>query len=214
MQLVKQLEEKTKEAAKNREAAENVMSEVEGLIKKAKDMDASVSEGQKFLLEAATSMENKSYEKSYSLAQKAEKSIKAAIEDTINKMIESVANLMDLAGKIGTETKEVHKEIEMARDAMELEDYDGALEHVQKAWEDGERNLHEYMAEAFSTAQSFIVLARNYGEDVSTAEDALSKARGGMDSNDYELAISMTKECLETTSHLLQSSQTHLFSHV
>ena len=204
MQLVKQLEEKTKEAAKNREAAENVMSEVEELIKKAREMDANVSEGQKFLIEAATAMENKSYEKSYSLAQKAEKSVKEAIEETINRMIDSVSNLMDLAGKIGTETGGVQAEIEKAREAIEEEDYDAALEHVQKAWEDGEKNLHEYMAEVFSTAQSFIVLARNYGEDVSSAEEALSKARGGMDSNDYELAISMIKDCLETTSHILK----------
>ena len=204
MQLVKQLEEKTKEAAKNREAAENVMGDVEELIKKAKDMDANVSEAQKFLLEAAAAMENKSYEKSYSLAQKAEKTVKSAIEDTINRMIESVSNLMDLASKIGTETEDVQREIEKARDSIEMEDYDSALEHVQKAWEDGERNLHEYMAEVFSTAQSLIVLARNYGEDVTSAEEALSKARGGMDSNDYELAISITKDCLETTSHILK----------
>jgi|GEM_PF-6668317 len=203
MQLVKQIEEKTKEAAKNREAAEKLITEVEKLISKAKEMGANTTTAHKLFIEATAAMENKSYEESYSLAQKAEKEVNNAIKETINKMIDSVSTLMDLASKIGTETEDVREKLDEVREFMEKHDYDAAIEHVQKAWECAERNLHEYMAEVFSTAQSLIVLAKNYGEDVSSAEESLSKARGAMDSSDYELAISMTKDCMETTSQIL-----------
>ncbi len=87
---------------------------------------------------------------------------------------------------------------EKVREALGAEDYETAVDLAKKVWKRSEKVLHEHLSGSFSTAQSLILAAKNLGRDVGPIEDLLSRARSAMESNDFEMAMGFTKECLET----------------
>src|SRR3989442_1130388 len=60
-------------------------------------------------------------------------------------------------------------------------------------------------AKDYRLALDKAVAAKNLGRDTGPVEDLLSRARSAMDSNDFELAMGFTKECLETVTGELRT---------
>src|SRR5439155_7711950 len=95
--------------------------------------------------------------------------------------------------------------ITRAREAFTSEDFETAIDLAKKVWKRGEKVLHEHLSGSFSRAQSLIMAAKNLGRDTGPVEDLLSRARSAMESNDFELAMGFTKECLETVTGELRA---------
>jgi hypothetical protein len=86
LQLKKQIEQRAKEAAKSREAAEEKLVQAEDSLKLAKKMDAPSAESEKYLTEASSFFKEKDYRSSVSLSTKSLDASHKAQKDRVSSM--------------------------------------------------------------------------------------------------------------------------------
>jgi len=197
IQLRKQLEEKVKEATKNRQQAEKELSEATEVITAAKGIDATTTEAETALAEATSAMSGKDYKLGLEKAIEAKQKGKRAYAERVAAIVESSEVLMNLARSMGAGIAEGETSINKAKEALAKEDYESALDFANKGWKRFEKIVHEHLSKQFSSAQSLIMAAKNMGKETGPVEDLLSRARSAVESNDFELALSYTNECLE-----------------
>jgi len=202
------LEEKAKEATRNRQLAEKEMELAEKLLEAAKKIDANVTEAEKSLAEATAAMRTKDYKLALEKATESRERARRVYQERVKGIIDSSAILLELTKRIGKEVSEGEASLAKAKELLEKEDFEGATEHAKKSWKKSEKILHEHLSEAFSKTQSIILTAKNIGKDTSGVEDLLSRARSAVESNDYEMALSYTKECLDSVGSELKEQGT------
>ena len=79
--------------------------------------------------------------------------------------------------------------LKSAEAAVHSKNYVESIALSKQSWEGCEKILHEHLSGSFSSAQSLIHFAKNRGEDVSAAEDLLSRARSAVEASEYEDAL-------------------------
>jgi hypothetical protein len=89
LQLKKQIEQKAKEAAKSREAAEDMLAKAEEALKLAKKMDAPAAEAEKYLTEASSFFKEKDYRSSVVQSTKSIDTAHKAQQDKVGSMLEA-----------------------------------------------------------------------------------------------------------------------------
>src|SRR3972149_148878 len=186
--LRKQLEEKVKEAAKVRQESEEEISAAKAWIDGARGVDADVAEAEAALAEAASLASGKDYKGALEKASEAKERGKRAYGGRARHLIDSARTLLNVAKAMGTEDKEGMSALERAEDALAKEAYPEAVDHAKRAWKKSEKVIHEQLSTSFSTAEAL-----------------LSRARSAVESNDFETALSFTKECLESVRGELQA---------
>jgi len=196
--LRKQLEEKVKEAAKTRQLAEEAIGGAKSLIESARKFDGNVTDADKALADATAAIANKDYKTALERAQEAFERGKRALGDRARAVLESTRSHVTLAKVAGVESGDALTTLDRAEDALAKETYDEAIDLANRAWKKIEKGLHEHLSSSFSTAQSLIMTAKAMGRDTSAVEDLLSRARSAVESNDFEMALAFTNECLDT----------------
>ena len=197
IQLRKQLEEKVREATKNRQQAEKELATANEILTACKAIDAVTTEADTAMAEATSAVSGKDYRLALEKAVEARERAKKAYAARTTAIVDSSAGLLNIAKNMGVNTLDGEKAVEASRDALAKEDYATALDLANKTWKKFEKIVHEHLSKSFSSAQSLIMTAKNLGKDTNTVEDLLSRARGAVESNDFELALSYTNECLE-----------------
>ncbi len=200
MQLRKQLEEKAKETAQLRQKAEDALTSSESLLDSARSADLDVSSVEDILNKTKMSMADKDYETVIALATQFKDEVAKAYDTLIETICASTESLLSLLDEGDPEKKQVETLLVKAGDSRGASDVEGALQNAKSAWEVAEKLMNGKLSAQFSAAQSLIVTARNSGEDVSVAEELLTRARSSMASQDYGTAFSSVKECIESTS--------------
>ena len=198
MQLSKQLEEKAKEEKKTRHLAEEELQRVEEAIKSAEASDIETANANKFFTEAHTAFEEKNYKDALSLVTQANEQIKKDFREGIQSILNSANELMEMSLAIDADNSGGKALMEEARKSMNEEDFEKAITFAKQGWEVFEKIAQEHLSESFSNAQSMIVLARNSGEDVTNSEALLEDARKAIEAQEYGVASSRLKECLES----------------
>lgn len=198
MQLTKQLEEKAKEEKKNRQLAEDELLKVEEAIKSAEASDIETANANKFFTKANAALEEKNYRDALSLVTQANEQIKKDFKAGVESILKSAGELMDMSKDIGADVSGGLALMEEAKKSLNEEDFDKAITFAKQSWELFEKIAQEHLSEAFSNAQSMIVLARNSGEDVANSEALLEDARKAIETQEYSVAFSRLKECLES----------------
>ena len=197
IQLRKQLEEKVKEATKNRQQAEKEMTAANEALAACRAVDAETTEAETALAEATSAISGKDYKLAVEKAVEAKERAKKSYGERVVAIVDSSAGLLNIAKNMGASVIDGEAAIEKSRDALTKEDYSTALDLANRIWKKFEKIVHEHLSKSFSAAQSLIMTAKNIGKDTATVEDLLSRARGAVESNDFELALSYTNECLE-----------------
>jgi len=203
--LRKQLEEKVKEATKTRQLAEQELNAAKVLIDGAKAIDGDVGEAEAALAEASSLMSGKDYKSALEKAAEAKERGKRAYADRARHFLDSTRTLLNVTKGMGVDDKEGLQGLDKAEEAFAREEYEGSIDLAKKAWKRSEKVIHEHLSSSFSTAQALILTAKNLGKDIAAAEDLLSRARSAVESNDYEMALSFTKECLDTVGSELKA---------
>jgi len=198
MALRKQLEQKVREAAQSRTQAEAQMAAAKALIEQGKTIDAPVAEAEAALAEASSAFSSKNYRNALDKAMESGERAKRAMATRVKSVIDSSAHMLELTRRLGADLTGADQATKRAQDLYAQEDLAGAIDHAKRAWKQTEKILHEHLSSRFSSAQSLIVAAKNVGKDVKVAEDFLARARGAVENQDYELALSNTKECLDS----------------
>jgi hypothetical protein len=197
LQLRKQLEERAKEAAKNRELAEKEQAALDQFMEECKENDVDVSEAEKPKLDLETAMASKDYEAAIGHARKAMETIRQSYLNKIGEVGDSVETLLNLIKSAGAESKSASDAIERSQERAEADDLEGAMKHAKSAYDSAERTLHEVFSGLFSQAQELIMQAKDMGDDISIFDDQLSKAKTALQNQEYEDCMTQIKEVLE-----------------
>jgi len=160
-------------------------------------IDAETTEAETALAEATSAISGKDYRLALEKAIEAREKAKKSYGERVVAIVDSSAGLLNIAKNMGANVVDGEAAIEKSRDALTKEDYSTALDLANRIWKKFEKIVHEHLSKSFSAAQSLIMTAKNLGKDTATVEDLLSRARGAVESNDFELALSYTNECLE-----------------
>jgi len=204
-QLRRQLEEKVKQAARTRQAAEESLQAARDVLDAARHVDADVAEAQEPFAEAEAAMSSRDYKLAAEKAREAKERGDRIYRARVVSIVESSRALAELARGMKGDMADADASLRKAQDALASDDLPTAVDQAKKAWKRSEKILHEHLSMSFSQAQSLILSARNLGRDVTPVEDLLSRARSAMESNDLPAAVSFTKECLDTVTEDLQS---------
>jgi tetratricopeptide (TPR) repeat protein len=197
LQLQKQLEERAKEATKNREVAEKEYESLQELLKLCADSDVNTSEVEESRRDFDAAMASKDYQTAIGQARKAQEAAKNAYINKIGEVGDSVEILLNLIRGAGSEAKSASDQLEKSKERLVKEDMEGAMKLAKSAYDSAERTLHEVFSELFSQTQETIMQAKEMGDDVSIFDNQLSKAKTALEEQEYEECMSTIKEVLE-----------------
>ena len=197
LQLQKQLEERAKEAAKNKELAEREYEALDEFLKVCKSSDVDISTAEKPLRDFEASIASKDYQAAVGHLAKAREEAKQAFIVKIGEVGDSVESLLNLIQGAGEQAKSAADNIEKSKQRIGADDLEGAMRLAKSAYDSAERTLHEVFSELFSQAQETIMQAKEMGDDVSIFENQLAKAKGALQDQEYEECMDTIKEVLE-----------------
>ncbi|TLZ70168.1 MAG: hypothetical protein E6K10_08630 [Methanobacteriota archaeon] len=203
--LRKQLEEKVREATRVRTDADKALTAATDLVGAARRIDAVTTDADTLVAEATAAMSGKDYKLALDKAVAAKEKATRIYRERAKGIVDASVNLVAIAKGVGSDVSESEASMGRAREALGAEDFETAIDLAKKAWKRLEKVLHEHLSGSFSKAQSLIIAAKNLGRDTGTVEDLLSRARSAMESNDFEMAMGFTKECLDTVTGELRS---------
>ncbi len=205
LQLAKQLEERAKEATKNKELAEKEFTSLEQFLKVCKECDVDLTEVEKPQMDFEASMASKDYQSALAHVRKAKEAANAAYLRKIAEVGDSVAALVALIQGAGSEAKSALELLDKSKERASAEDLEQAMKLAKNAYDAAERTVHELLSQLFSQAQETIMQAKEIGDDVALFEDMISRARASLDGQEYEACLSQIKEVLEGAGEDLKS---------
>ena len=197
LQLQKQLEERAKEATKNRELAEKEYESFQQLMKFCADNDVDTTSVEEFERHFEAAIASKDYQTAIGHARKGSEAAKNAYINKIGEVGDSVEALLSLIRGAGGEANTASDQLEKSKERVVRDDIEGAMKLAKSAYDSAERTLHEVFSELFSQAQETIMQAKEMGDDVSIFDNQLSKAKTALEEQEYEECMSTIKEVLE-----------------
>lgn len=197
LQLAKQLEERAKEASRNKELAEKEFAELEQFLKACSEADADLSAVEQPKKDYEAAMAVKDYQTALGHVRKAKEAAKQAYLKKVADVGDSVEALIGLVRGAGGDAKSAQELLEKSKERVVNDDLIGAMKHAKSAYDAAERALHELFSQLFSQAQEAIMQAKEMGADVSIFEDQLSKAKAALDKQDYETCMSLINDVLD-----------------
>ncbi len=197
LQLAKQLEERAKEAGKNKERAEREHAELQKFLKTCRENDTDVSEVEHTLAEFNAAINAKDYPTALAHAKKASEEAKTAFVKRIGEVADSAEGLLNLAQIPATDAKGALEMLEKSKQQVLRDDYESAMKSAKSAYDAAERALHEYFSSLLSQAQEVLIQAKDMGDDVSLFEELLRKGKSALEKQDYDTGLTHVREALE-----------------
>ncbi len=205
-QLRRQLEQKSKEITRTRQAAEDGLKTAQEVIDAARRIDANVVEAEKVLADATAAMGDKDYRLAADKAAEAAERGKRLYRERALAILDSSTALTTLAKGVGADVVEAEAALAKGRDALAAENLAEVVDYAKKAWKRSEKSLSEHLSSSFSRVQALILSAKNLGRDVAPVEDLLSRARSAVEANNFASALEFTQEGLDTIKEDLTSA--------
>ncbi len=205
LQLAKQLEEKTKEASKNRELAEKENEALQQFIKTCKENDVDLAELDKIRLDYEAAMASKDYQTALAHIRRSKETCSAAFLQKVGQVGDSVDALIALIQGSGGEARNAADILDRSKERAMANDLEGAMKLAKNAYDLAERTFHELFSQLYSQAQDTIMQAKETGDDVSIFDDQLSRAKSYLESQEYDACLSQIKEVLEGAGEDLKS---------
>ncbi|MDD1755404.1 MAG: hypothetical protein LUQ39_01015, partial [Methanomassiliicoccales archaeon] len=196
LQLTKQLEQKTKEAAKNRKEAEGRLADAEKAISSCKSFDAPTANADRALEEASQAFQQKDYKLSLSLSQKAIEVCETSKSGKVRSILESAEALLKLFADEPAPS-EITSTQKKARDLLEQGALDESRTKAQELWDAVERFVNAKVADMFSVAQSLVLMAEKLSLEVEGERQMLKQARHKLEKGNFGECVAQIKDCTE-----------------
>src|SRR5207249_865344 len=178
--LRKHLDEKVKETARTRQAAEDGLRAAQDMLDQARRVDTNVAEAERALAEASAAMVAKDYKVAVDKSAEALERGRRSYRERARGIVDSSAALGRLAKELGADLAETESTLAKAEGALAAEDLGGAIDHAKKAWKRSEKILQEHLSSSFSKAQALILSAKNAPNQCrAESERALQRSLGG-----------------------------------
>ncbi|UCE81227.1 MAG: hypothetical protein JSV94_02035 [Methanobacteriota archaeon] len=197
LQLAKQLEQRAKEATKNKKLAEKEREALQDLIDLCEESDVDLSGVDRLLSEFSAAINAKDYQTAIGHARKAIESARNAYIQKIADVADSVDAVLKLITSTESESKGALEMLEKSKELVLKDELQDAMKQARSAYDAAERTFHEHFSLKYSQAQETVNQAKEMGDDVSLFEDLLSRSKSALEKQDYEGGISQLNEALE-----------------
>ncbi|MDD1766972.1 MAG: hypothetical protein LUQ27_00195, partial [Methanomassiliicoccales archaeon] len=214
LQLTKQLEQRAKEAALNRKAAEDRIAQAENALTSAKDFAAQTTEAEKLLVEATNSYSNKDYKGALGSAAKSIESSELAKKDKVNSIVASAEDLVRLITVEDADAEEILASVGKARSLMAEGKTADAFSLANTTLNKADQFVNRKIADSFGRAQSLMFLAEGIGLKVDSERQILSEARRSLDESQYGESLKQVNACLEATAGSLRTYMDSVMSDI
>ncbi|MEM3058828.1 MAG: hypothetical protein QXN93_01950 [Methanomassiliicoccales archaeon] len=205
LQLAKQLEQKAKEAARSRRAAEEKIAEAELAITSMKEFDITSAESQRLFIEAKDALARRDFEASLSLAVQCINSVQNAKCEKIDQMLKSATELVNLFESGDADHGAILESVRNVQNLVSEKKLTEAYENAKKIADRAEQYVNRKMAELFGKVQSLLVLADSVGLKVEEERQLLSHARRWFDEAQYSQTIKELHACLSRIRDLFRT---------
>ena len=206
LQLSKQIEQKAKEATKNRKAAEEKMVKAEEALAKAKQASTDSAEAEKLLIEAGVAFKDKDYKNALALATKSLTSSQGAQRAKVDEMLASTQASLDILQARNVPVEGIVSAMDKAKDLRDGGDLDDATVAAREAWDKTEQLANRTVADAFSRTQAKLMTLKGSGLGVESEEAQLDKARRALDEGRFQESLEGIDACLESLRSLFTES--------
>jgi len=216
LQLKKKLEEKAKEASRNRELAEEKLKEAEDRLAEAKKIEAEIGGSEDKLKKAKNAMESKDFKACMDLCEEAIDTVSSGIKKRVGSVFESAEELIKLSKSLGGEPRKAEEKMNKAKDAAENYKFVDAIDLAKEAWEETEKTLHEKVSKVFSTTQAMIIEAETNTspEAMENAKDLIKSAREFIDRGELSEAFNLIQQAKEVAQSKLDTFASRMLEEV
>lgn len=204
LQLTKQLEQRAKEAAQNRKAAEEKISEAVKAIATVKEFAAKTTEAERLLVESTHAFSNKDYRGALSSATKSIEASEFAKKDKVNSIITSTEEIVNLIQDRDKDAEDILVSIGKTRSLLTEGKVSDAFSLANSSWNKADQFVNRKMADSFGRAQSLMLLAESVGLKVDGERQILSEARQSLDESQYGISTKHLRTCIDTVTDSLR----------
>ena len=197
LQLTKQLEQKAKEAAKNRKTAEERLAEADVSLSQAKAMSIASPEAEKALADGQAAYAKRDYAAALAAAMKAVEALSTLQKAKVGEALDSATGVLALITEQGDDRAAVEQLVSRSRTLLEEGKAHEALVEAEKAGAAAEKYADMRMAAMFSQAQRLVDLAEERKVAASAKRQALAKAIKLNDEGDREGSLAKLGSCFK-----------------
>ncbi|MDD1770022.1 MAG: hypothetical protein LUO79_02955, partial [Methanomassiliicoccales archaeon] len=203
LQLAKQLEQKTKEASRNRREAEDLLAKAEKDIVASKEYEASTAEAEKLLEEGRHSFSQRDYKEALSFATKSSEASSTARTEKVESIIASAEQLVSLVSDKKPPVG-VGAGAAKARSLLAEGSHREAYDRAKALWSESEGFVNKSIGELFGTAQTLALVAEKSGVNVEGQRHMLSEARESLEAGKYEDSVKGLNDCVDLLTNALK----------
>ncbi len=194
MKLGKQLAEKAREIAQEKEEAEGKINEIGELSQMCQRLGFSSPAFEAGSKNARDRFDAKDYRSCVAEATRVIALLHEELQKLFFSRIESTQHIFDFIRSRSADAVEIGGAIGQVRALVADMEYERANNMISELWSKQERSLSELYASEFSKVQRTLVEARSHGLAIEGVDGLLSSARNEMNAGGYESAFRLLDE--------------------
>lgn len=189
MKLGKQLAEKAREVAQEKEEAAARLEELDRLMSLAAILGLSPEAASRARSQAGNQYETREYRECIATCAAAYDALKSDIVSMFTKRMESTTGMMQFLSRRGSDTTSLQEALENVRALLASEKFEDAESSLTSIWQKEEKTLAEIFSHEFSAVQQALMEAKMLCGNIDGVEGALSDARNEVTANNVENAF-------------------------
>lgn len=194
IKLGKQLAEKAREVALEREEAESRIDRLERRIELARTLGLSAEVYMSGLQRARQLFDSREYRDSIAASIQSFEAATTDINSMFTSRIASTSSMMRFLTERGSDTGQLQTALDNVKPLLQAEKYDDAEAALRGIWQKEEKTLAEIFSHEFSAVQKALMEAKLYGGNVDGVDQALSDARNEITANNVENAFHLLEQ--------------------
>ncbi len=197
LQLTKQLEQKAREAAKHRKAAEDKLAEAEGSLTTARSMEIETHGLQIVLAEGRTAYGKREYSAALAAASKVLEEVLRLQSEKVDEVLQSALEVLAMIAEVGKDRQVVEDLVNGSRNLLAEARPQEAMVEARKAREAAEQYADRRMSVMLGQVQKLIDLAEEKKLAVSAKKQILARAIKLHEEGDRESSLAKLGSCFK-----------------
>ncbi len=190
------MEKLAKKTAEDKKEALDNLEKAEELLDDSKELGADVEGAEELIDEAREHFEEKELEKTIEKVEKGLEIIREANSKRVTDLMKGTEELHEMIAE-EDRYKESLELLDQAKEAMEDDDFKGAMEKAKESLDLALLEIQEKLTDEFATLDSMVISLEDKGEDPEEIETKVQEARDAMEQDDFQTAVSLVNECKE-----------------
>ncbi len=194
MKLGKQLADKAREVAQEKEEAESRLNDLEKRIALAKTLGLPVDSFEVSLKKAREFYERREYKDCISTAIQTAEALKVDVDKMFSSRMDSTSSMMHFLSERGSDVSPLQSALDSVRKLLNEGKYEEAESSLTTIWHKEEKTLAEMFSHEFSAVQKAMIAARTYCGEVEGVDRALTEARNEITANNVGSAFKLLEQ--------------------